>query len=671
MTMKRACLILLILVATSTSSAAVSLPFTSSFNTPGQCGEWNQTQGSPTCDGWDKYGDWNPGSPYYEAITTNANNASGGGGRGNRHWVGTGKNNNSGGMRVTFSTRSEVWVRFYKRWGSGFGWNPLQEDKLVWMGETGAANTAIFSLAGTSFRFWNQNQSSPPGNDVISGVANTGWNHIFGGSTSDGSWHCFEFHVKMNSAPGVYDGVEQAWVDGNLALNATNVNLGGGAGWGSANFNINSDYAVPAGGMQSVDLDDIAISATGYIGPIGGGGGGDTTAPTVPTSLSATAISSSQIDLAWTASTDAVGVTGYRVYRGGVQVGTSTINSYSDSGLLASTTYTYTVSAYDAAGNVSAQSSPVSAPTLAGGGGGTILLHESFDSSSFASRGWYDTTATASSISSVEHFSGTGSYECRLLQGTMNCAGGDPRRYIISPSAEELFITYYIKHSSNWVGSGVGWHPHIFYIVGDLDGDYTGFYGTYLTTYVEEFWPVGGTTGFLRTGVQDSLNIPNRMTNGTSPANRLNTETRDVGGCSGQVTGDVVSDTPDCYYSSGYLNLKRYNGSTVFNSGNKNAWHKVDVHLKMNTIVGGIAQPNGISRVWFDNTLVLDKATVVYRTGQHPTEKWRHIALSPYMDGGGSGSPVDQTMWIDDLTVTNLAPSVNLSPNPVTGITIH
>jgi chitodextrinase len=83
----------------------------------------------------------------------------------------------------------------------------------------------------------------------------------------------------------------------------------------------------------------------------GSGGGGDTQAPTVPTNLSATAISSSGINLSWTASTDNVGVTGYTIYRGGVQVGTSATNSYSDTGLTASTQYTYTVDAYDAAGN--------------------------------------------------------------------------------------------------------------------------------------------------------------------------------------------------------------------------------------------------------------------------------------------------------------------------------
>jgi chitodextrinase len=93
------------------------------------------------------------------------------------------------------------------------------------------------------------------------------------------------------------------------------------------------------------------------------GGPPDTTPPSVPTGLSATAVSSTQINLSWTASTDNVGVTGYDVFRNGTQVGTTTTTSYQDTGLTADTTYSYTVAAYDAAGNVSAQSTPASATT--------------------------------------------------------------------------------------------------------------------------------------------------------------------------------------------------------------------------------------------------------------------------------------------------------------------
>src|SRR5207245_6124242 len=58
----------------------------------------------------------------------------------------------------------------------------------------------------------------------------------------------------------------------------------------------------------------------------------DTTPPSVPTNLSAGAASSSQINLAWTASTDNVGVSGYTIYRGASQIATTSLTSYSDTG---------------------------------------------------------------------------------------------------------------------------------------------------------------------------------------------------------------------------------------------------------------------------------------------------------------------------------------------------
>jgi hypothetical protein len=102
------------------------------------------------------------------------------------------------------------------------------------------------------------------------------------------------------------------------------------------------------------------------------GGPADTAAPSVPANLAAAAGSASQVDLSWSASTDNVGVVAYRIYRDGTEVATSSTPSYSDTGLAASTAYSYAVAAADAAGNLSALSASASATTPAspGGGGG-------------------------------------------------------------------------------------------------------------------------------------------------------------------------------------------------------------------------------------------------------------------------------------------------------------
>lgn len=90
----------------------------------------------------------------------------------------------------------------------------------------------------------------------------------------------------------------------------------------------------------------------------------DVTPPTAPTNLLATAVSTSQINLTWDASTDAFGIIGYRVYRDTVFIATSTLTSYSDTGLNPNTLYEYTVTAVDPSYNESLHSATSSATTF-------------------------------------------------------------------------------------------------------------------------------------------------------------------------------------------------------------------------------------------------------------------------------------------------------------------
>ena len=145
----------------------------------------------------------------------------------------------------------------------------------------------------------------------------------------------------------------------------------------------------------------------------------DTTAPSEPSGLSATAATSVEIALAWTASTDDVGVTGYRVERcqgagctNFAQIATPTITSVNDTGLTASTSYSYRVLATDAAGNLSGYSNVASAttsppgptvslaanPTSVASGGSATLTWSSTDATSCLATGaWTGGKATSGS----------------------------------------------------------------------------------------------------------------------------------------------------------------------------------------------------------------------------------------------------------------------------------
>jgi chitodextrinase len=104
----------------------------------------------------------------------------------------------------------------------------------------------------------------------------------------------------------------------------------------------------------------------------------DTTPPSVPTGLSASAPSSTRVDLSWQPSSDNIAVTGYRVYRDGTLIASPSATSYSDTTAQPSTAYSYAVAAVDAAGNASAKSTAVNVTTPAGSTT-TILFSDGFE----------------------------------------------------------------------------------------------------------------------------------------------------------------------------------------------------------------------------------------------------------------------------------------------------
>lgn len=120
---------------------------------------------------------------------------------------------------------------------------------------------------------------------------------------------------------------------------------------------VGKSYADTALGLT---ITTAAVSATGAtvtvsLGGLGGGTTSDTQPPTAPPNLTGRATGSSSVELSWSASTDNVGVTQYRISRDGATIATvgASERTFSDNGLAAARAYTYSVVALDAAGNES------------------------------------------------------------------------------------------------------------------------------------------------------------------------------------------------------------------------------------------------------------------------------------------------------------------------------
>jgi hypothetical protein len=133
-----------------------------------------------------------------------------------------------------------------------------------------------------------------------------------------------------------------------------------------------SDAALAVGQSVTDPLTGVTITTTG-VGPAGATvsvvfPGGDLEPPSAPGWLPATP-TATYVRLNWTAATDNVGVAGYRVYRDGALVGSTSELTYVDAGLAASTTYQYEVRAYDTTVNVGpAASSSVTTTAPVGAG---------------------------------------------------------------------------------------------------------------------------------------------------------------------------------------------------------------------------------------------------------------------------------------------------------------
>jgi acid phosphatase type 7 len=165
-----------------------------------------------------------------------------------------------------------------------------------------------------------------------------------GPTVSAGIWHDLEVHVVVNGASSLVE----VWLDGTLSSA-----LSGSTSLGTTP--VGRVYIGDNSGRNFVfAFDNQVLSAAGDFNP-----------PTTPTGLAAVPIGSGRLNVTWNPSQDDLQVAGYTLYRDGNAVATlgPITTGYADAGLPVSTTFSYEVDAFDAAGNRSARSTAVAATT--------------------------------------------------------------------------------------------------------------------------------------------------------------------------------------------------------------------------------------------------------------------------------------------------------------------
>jgi hypothetical protein len=287
----------------------------------------------------------------------------------------------------------------------------------------------------------------------------------------------------------------------------------------------------------------------------------------------------------------------------------------------------------------------------------TILFTENFDNSNFTSREWYDVSGGVIDTTVYSPAGGNSSIRFDFAKGANRPTGGTPHRHSFT-SSESIYVGFWLKLGTSsvpWQGSGVSFHPHVIMLLTDANGKFDGLAWSYLTFYIEWnlFTP--------RLAIQDGQRINLSQLTSSYPGLLGSKAPHAVAGGNGpqnQASPSLVD-----YYSIGapdYTNAAFWD-SAAANLVN-NRWHYLEAYVAMNSVAGGIPQANGVLKYWIDGALVVDRNNVYLRTAQYPTQKFNQFVMAPYIEPG-TGSPIAQSMWIDNLVVASERPA-STTPAP-------
>lgn len=191
-----------------------------------------------------------------------------------------------------------------------------------------------------------------------------------GGVHTNNGPFCYWFYLVSDGGSGVNDNGDAYSVSGigitkaeQIAFRTESVYMTSSSDYADARtLTIQSATDLYGAGSNEVIQVTNAMYAIG-VGEPYAGGTTDTDAPTAPANLASTNVTSSSVDLSWTASTDNIAVTGYDIYKDNVYLATTSSTNYSATGLTTATAYSFYVKAKDAAGNISVASNTINVTT--------------------------------------------------------------------------------------------------------------------------------------------------------------------------------------------------------------------------------------------------------------------------------------------------------------------
>ncbi|MCC7415692.1 MAG: hypothetical protein IT176_01015 [Acidobacteria bacterium] len=250
-------------------------------------------------------------------------------------------------------------------WGENIAWGYTSAQAVVngWLGSSGHranienpnfTSTGVGVAANASGQlYWTQNFGNdtattpppppPPTGDTQKPSAPAGLTVSSIGQTSlQLRWRASSDNVGV-SGYGIYVGGSRIGTTTGTAVSVSGFACGG-------RYAVGVDAVDAAGNRSAVTTATVTMAACGGGGPVG-----DTVAPTTPAAITVTSTSRTSVAVRWSASSDNVAVTGYRLYRGSVRVATTAATAYMFAGLACGTRYVLGVEAIDAAGNVSAR----------------------------------------------------------------------------------------------------------------------------------------------------------------------------------------------------------------------------------------------------------------------------------------------------------------------------